>query len=261
MKIGVTCIIGHLDRYGYQYIYRDCIHNQAAFADRLYLVNAVRSEAGIGELLEKYPNIEYISDESVWPGLGVEGLDLSKMVEGMNVGLEAGIKDGMDCMILMCNNWYIPEPEALAERCREMLRGSSGWGWLYRKDQLAGTMFHASVRLPYIISGTASHKWGMDALHLQDGERIPWQHADWRAYDKGAVVDVPLEMPLGDLNAKLDYFHHDREKHGVSYSIGRFRKAKHISGESLSPTGLSIAANNQPEFVSNEVLRGLGYGE
>lgn len=260
MKIGIVCPVGHLNKYGYQYINYDCLRSQATLADRLYLVHSTRDRTGVSELLKKIPNIIYISEESTWFGLNQKGkeiYDIHKVVRNSNVGLEVGISDGMDCMIQMANNWYIAEPEVLVEHCYKMLCESRGWVWLYRKDQLVDTMFHASTRIPWIFNSSIPNlsRWGLDSLCLV-GKVINWEHGDFRSHNKGAVVDVALEMLLSDLEAKLDYFGRNRNE-GIDYSVGRFQREKHISSESLSPTGLSIAASSQPDFVSNEVLKRL----
>jgi hypothetical protein len=273
MRIAVVCPVGHLDRHGYQHVYRDCVASMAAFAERVYLVQSVRGSAGTGELLAAHPNVRLISDERTWFARrpdGAEWFDAHKVLENANVGAAAARADGMDCAVCLFVNNYVPESAAvaLADKCRWLRENVKPWDWLYRKDQLGGVLFRASVRMPFVVNLSALGRLRFAADSLAVGSEIhTMERGDFGEMDGEAVVDVQLEMTLADLEAKMNFIrcYHDLVPkrrpffdwgYWRAYYIDKFRQ-KTRSDEPLDAIGRRLAAASRADFVSHEILGAL----
>jgi len=263
--------IGHLNKHGYQYTWRECLRSHVAFGHKVYLVQSTRNQTGRTEILDTYPGVEFISDTGTWFPLRADGeyFNIPQIAKNLNIGVLAAKSDGMDCLVHVDINSYIPEPGVLRERCQEMLINGTPWLWMYRMDQLADTMFHASTKLANIINLAFSVEFVADATQVQGCGIIGRQSGDFREYDSGAIVDVTMEMPLGDMESRQNYIrcYYDRGSMAPSavfdegffwdYTVRRIRAEKRILGAPMSATGLLLAGKNQPDFISNEILRRL----
>jgi len=269
VKIGVVVPIGHLNKHGYQYTWRECLRSHVAFGHKVYLVQSTRNQTGRTEILDTYPGLEFISDADTWFELHDDGefFNIPQIAENLNRGARAAVDDGMDCLVHVDINSYIPEPGVLRGRCEEMLVNGGPYIWMYRMDQLADTMFHASTRLANIINLAFSVEFMADATWIEKCGIIGRKSGDFKEYDSGAIVDVTMEMPLSDMESRQNYIrcYHDRggmapspvfnEGFFWSYTVRRMKTEKKLVGRPMSVTGLLIAHNNEPDFISNEVLR------
>ncbi len=270
-RIAVVCPIGNLDCNGYQHVYRTCIESMAAFADAVYLVQSTRDRSGVDELLTEFSNVHDISSEDTHFKLdqdGKEYFDLRRIDINCNSGLAWARGHENDIAIVVESNQYIPETalEPLRAACNLQYELEVPFGWLYRRDQLAGVTFHASLRRPWIFNlSQAVFLDQPDGARL-DGKRIGHERGSYPEHDSAAVVDCPLEMDLSNLQAKLEYFRFHREyvpKRPISfdwsywreYSLGKFR-TKQRDGALLDCYGQAIAAISEqhPEFLSHELL-------
>jgi len=267
VNIAAICPIGYLDRHGYQYTWRECIASQAKFADKVYAVASTpHIDYDFGE------GVRVIFSTSTFFEMrnGEPHFDAQKVMDNCNVGADQAKADGFDIAVVLFCNWYVPEYaiKAMRARCELMLAKGQRYMWLFRRDQLAGQMFSVSTRLPFIVNLHDENRYQFGIDSISDGkEMIPWQRGNMPSWDDCAVVDVQLEMPLEDLEAKMNFIrcYHDLvpkrdavfdANYWLPYYAVKF-KAKIQAGGPKSATGKLIAEKNQPEFVSNEILRML----
>ena len=269
-KIAVVCPVGHLDRHGYQHVCGECVDSMAAFADRVYLVQSTRNDTGVDRLLEAYPNAVHISDERTWFARrpdGSEWFDAYKVLENANVGAAAARADGMDCVVCLFVNNYVPDftAGALADKCQRLVKDRMKWDWLYRKDQLSDVLFRASVRLPFIVNLSAPGlRFAADSLAV-DSEIHVMERGDFGEMDGEAVIDVQLEITRGDLEDKMNFIrcYHDLVpkrrpffdwEYWRKYYVDKFQQ-KIRSDEPLDRWGCEVASKSRPDLVSREILK------
>jgi len=275
VKIAIVVPIGPLDRFGYQHIYRECIESMANFADQVFLVSTTREvkradnfnwpqDKGID--LE---NLNIISDSRTWFARTPEGdewFDAYKVLENVNVGVYAARSEGVDVvMCLFCNN-YIPEMayEGLRARCEKVATGEQATASYYRKDQLYNQMFSASVSMPFIINSRDTYRFAADAITNE--REVAWmQRGDFSEFDGEAVVDVQLEVTTRDLREKMNFMRcysdlvpkrkpEFDEGYWLDYYVKKFQQKKMLLDSNLDKTGQAIARLSQPDFASRYVL-------
>lgn len=270
-KIAIVCPVGHFDRHGYQHVIRTCILSMAAFASRVILVQSVRSGQSLADILQApVANVTLVSDERTWFEMreGAEYFDLNKIGANVNLGLEIAREDGFEVAIHAESNQYVPKAtrKPLKATCAALLEGGYPYGWLYRRDQLADTTFHANLRRPWIFNLAMGVSVGEPDGAILDGHFIQHERGNWPARDGEALVDCPLEMSLADLSEKMAFFRSLVEwapkrpaafewNYWRTYSVNKFR-AKEKDGAALDIYGEAIAAISagHPEFLSHEVL-------
>lgn len=273
MRIGILCPVGPLDRYGYQYNYLVVIESLARFAMRVYLYSTTRNRANVDKILTRFPNVEYISDETTWFDLdknGNEVFSMGKCERNNDLILRCCQDDGMDCAIHVHINQYIQQRaiSSLEQVCRQMLESGRAFEWLYKKYQLGGRLFHADTRVPWILNLQIDNPFLIraDSIHHRDGdEQYRIEHGDFRSKDHLAIVDCPLDMTLQDLAAKMNFLRCYQELNPqatprfdwnryLPYYVRKLN-AKKISDEPLDAAGRAIARNSRDDFASWAVLR------
>jgi len=271
MKIAVVCALGWLDRNGYQHVYRECIGSMAEFAEVVYLVQSTRNRTGIAELMQLYPNIIHIADKRTWFSDYDDEHEITYPLfhnRNLGIGMQAASMDGAECILGMQSNWYIPHANmtALRARCEAVIRDSKDCAWLYRSTQYAGTLFHVSHHVKFIVN--PKHPECMVPGKVADKAHKLFPPANQYAeLEKTNVVDVPLEMTLEDLENIWNWYkcYDGRVGGSMVFKWETFRKIYQRSSRILSvcpvnPNGAGalIARNSRPDFVSHIILRDMG---
>jgi hypothetical protein len=273
MNIAVVCLVGPLDRFGYQHLAPDVLDNLCAFATRVYLVSSTRNRAGFDPALARHPNLTGLSDERTWFELepdGRERFSIAALERNAEIAHAACRRDGMDCAIHIHINQFVPARarERLRDRCRRMVERGQPFEWLYKRYQLADRLFHADTRLPWILNLRAEDVFRVraDALeHRRRPESHRIQHGRFRARNAEAIVDCPLEMTMQDLADKMNYIacyadlrpganpRFDPAEY-IAYYTRKFA-LKRMSDEAPDPeTGAAVAARAGEDFVSRQIL-------
>ncbi len=254
MKLAIVCAAGNLHRFGYQNVMGPCVDSWG-FADRIY---AVASD-----------------DKAVVPGAGMisgpqtwfeDGFDIFKLVDNMNRGLDRARKDGMDMVVCLDVNCYVPNGQAFRNYCEGLWKGKHQFGYTFRADQLGDTLFHCSGKRPRVFNLAYGWRVGCDKIVL-DGNEVSYEIGDFSEYDDIAFMDCGLEMTVADMAAKMNYircyqelvpkrskeFHWD---YWFPYYVAKFR-AKKIMGPVNSGYGRRVAEASQPNFASQIIMRAL----
>lgn len=208
MNLAAIVPIGYLDRHGYQHTYRECIGSICAGADHVYLVASTRDEYHTSRVIIDNANLSVISDERTWFARtpdGAEWFNAYEVMENVNIGTGQAWQDGYDQAVCLMCNWYVPPQAWEALRCPV-----PGWGWLYKREHLAGAMLGANKRLPFVVRTDAPVRFTVDAIEYR-GQLVPWEDGDWRERNAEAVVDLQYELTPEDLEAKLAFIrnYHD----------------------------------------------------
>jgi len=278
MKIGIQLPILTITDFGYQYNADISFRSLSKFADKVYC----RLNSPINDELltfkKKYRNIILISNKYTQSidnnGNLIYNLDKNQI--GNRYVLDQMRKDGIDLALNIHINQYIPEHafESLRKQCQNILIENKPYGWLYKRYQLKDKLFHADVRLPWILNlqykkplfyspDSISDKFGTILASIQTG--------DFRRYNKEAIVDVPMELTLEDLKKivlftknmaelrskkKVQFEHGFNKENQLKYYIDKF-SAKYPSSEKLEDYGNKIAQNAKSNFLSKEILKNI----
>lgn len=274
MKIAIYCPLGPLDQFGYQYNHKVTVESFCALADRVYLVSTSRSSYGFEDLLKISEKIVLTSNKQTWFQMDEQGQEIFDAWKpcgpNANIAVSQARVEGMDCMVNMHINQYIPlhALNKIKRDCDEMLRDSRAYSWLYRRYQLADRLFHADIRLPWILNLKlpTTFEFDIDSIKNKNtGEYIPMEAGDFRDRDDSAVVDAGLELTINDLVSVRKFTRNYIELRPYatttynweeyhSYYAKKF-KAKSISLDTLDEVGKKIFRNTHVEFVSYIVLK------
>lgn len=270
MKLAGLCPIGSLADYGYQHVYWECIASQAQLCDEVFLFQSLDDPRNLPELLAAFQNVRLISNEFTLAPGGVYSVDHSKQRAQYD---QKYIRDaGFDVVLLLSSNWYISETrlEGVRRWCDSFYAFGEPVGWIYRSDQLSDRLFHSSKRLPYLLRAdsypTSWLSYVPDGA-FEWGELKNVESGNFSDYDQWSLIDVPMEMTLNELKAKIDFVrgYHDilpkrpevfEWEYWQRYYFSKFKQKK-MSAEKLSPTGKAIADKHRSDFVSEELLRSL----
>jgi len=278
MKIGIQLPILTITDFGYQYNADISFRSLSKFADKVYC----RLNSPINDELltfkKKYRNIILISNKYTQSidnnGNLIYNLDKNQI--GNRYVLDQMRKDGIDLALNIHINQYIPEHafESLRKQCQNILIENKPYGWLYKRYQLKDKLFHADVRLPWILNlqykkplfyspDSISDKFGTILASIQTG--------DFRRYNKEAIVDVPMELTLEDLKKivlftknmaelrskkKVQFERGFNEEKQLKYYVDKF-SAKYPSFEELDEIGKLIRENDNPDFLSHIILKNI----
>jgi len=273
LKVAALVAVGPLDRYGYQHIYMPVLDNLSAFAARVYLCSSTRNRSGVDEILRRFSNVVYVSNENTWLPLddhGQETFSLLPLMENTNKMLEIACADGMDCAVLFSINQYLPEENQrnFLDDCQSMIDNNEPFRWMYKRIQLGDRLQIVDRRVPFILNlhYPAVMVIEADSLRLPDsGEYYRSTLGDFRAKNVISTVDVPREMTPQDLEELRCFIrNYDEINPGVDptfiWERDKWREvtkysAKQFSSDPLGPTGRVIAENSRPEFVSQYLLK------
>ena len=271
MKLAIIVPVPDLTRFGYGRIAAECIGSMARIADVVHLMSSTRGDTA-WQIARKYSNVFLNSNESTWFARTPEGeewFDPYKVMENTNLMLGRLREAHYDvAACLMCNQ-YIPEAGEFYQHCYQMLEKDIPGYWVYRMDQLGNQLFHASVKVPFIINlhSSTSARWSTDATAWDDGLISRMERGNYTVLDAISVVDVQLEITREELAAKQNYIrcYHDilpKRKpvfewdYWFPYYVDKFQK-KLPAGTVTDPIGLAIAAKSESGFVSQQVLAAL----
>jgi len=271
MKLAIIVPVPDLTRFGYGRIAAECIGSMARIADRVYLVSSTRNHNEACRVAAAQDNGYISSHEMTWFARTPEGdewFDPYKVMENCNYGMMHAKDAGYDvAACLMCNQ-YIPDDGAFYLLCRRMLENNLAWAWVYRMDQLGDQLFHASVRVPFLVNlHMPALRWSTDSISRRSTILTTMQRGNYAEMDALSVVDVQLEVTREELADKQNYIRCYSDvlpkrrptfewPYWYPYYIDKFRK-KHRAGTVTDPVGTAIAAKSEPEFVSQQVLGAL----
>ena len=195
--------VGFVD--GYRSTLRLCLERVCAEFDAVYLPLTTRQDAGwFGWLPD---NAHLISDRRTWfPEIGGVPYYVPQMVAtASDVGWHAARHGGADQIVyLFCNCYVTPD-------CAAYLRQPvDGLGYVHRCDSLSGVVFHADKMWPYVLRADSDVQFGLDGI-TYNGKPAPWIAGCWPEMDGVAVIDLPLELPLSDYAARMNFIrcYHD----------------------------------------------------
>ena len=221
--------------------------------------------------MEQHGNLHYISNQDTWFQLDDDGdeiFDIWKVIDNVNYGLGLASMSS-DCAIVLEVNQYVPPGsiDRLRRNCEKACADGELFGWYFRGDYLAGQMFHANLRRPWIFPLPAKVRLTADGV-LLDGVNIKLPHlrGNWPEENSGMVIDAQLELTPKDWEAKLNFIRCYKElepsrsavfewDYWFPYMVNKYRK-KHMGGE-MDEIGLKLFARRQPDFVSFMVLSEL----
>jgi len=274
MKIAIYCPLGPLDRFGYQYNNKITVESYCSLADRVYLVSTSRSSYGFDNLRGISDKVVLISDEQTWFKLDEQGQEVfdpwKPCRPNANIAISRARSDGMDCIINLHINQYIPAHavKTIKQDCQHMLDTKSPYTWLYRRYQLVDRLFHTDVRLPWILNLQIPNSFEFDIDSIkneQTGEYIPMESGNFHFWNGSAIVDSGMELQIEDLVHVRKYTRNYmdlRPDATDTYDWDEYRffytekfKAKSISNDSLDAIGIKIFRNSPDEFVSHVVLQ------
>lgn len=280
MKIAIYCPVGPLDQFGYQYNHKVTVESFCALADKVYLVSTSRSAYGLADLSKLSEKIILLSNEETWFGLDDKGSEVFDAWKpcgpNANIATVQARAAGMDCIIVMHINQYIPlqaVPE-IKKVCAEMLAGSQPYAWLYRRYQLADRLFHTDVRMPWILNLRLqpTYEFGIDSIKDENsGSYVPMESGDFRLKNRVATVDAGLELQVEDLVAVRKFTRNYMELRPDATDTYRWDeykffytekfKVKSMSEDMLDEFGKRIYQNTGEDFVSRIVLREYFYSK
>lgn len=268
MSLAAIVPVGNLGLHGYQHTARQCIASACAAVDRVYLVSSVREDgAAYGMRVDKR-SMTIISDERTWFARkpdGSEWFDAYRVMENVNIGLEEVRLMGFDYAVCLMCNWFLPAGSGDALR-----RATDGgpWGWVYKREHLAGQMFHANKRIPFVVRCDANVRFTTDALEC-DGTLIPWEDDLYTRHNTVAAVDMQYELTVDDLKAKIAFIRNYRDVKPsnaaefrltdyLAHHRNRFHaRVRSNDAPEWSPDSRPVSRLNG-EFVSRLILEGLG---
>jgi len=273
IKLAVLALIGPLDKFGYQHIYKPIIANISGFATKVYIISSARSRNGVDEILNLFPNVVYISDERTWLPVNENQEEVYRIMrpaENANLFLDIARSDGMDCATIFAVNQYLPEEnwENYIADCADMIEKKEPFRWQYKRVQLGNRLFWTDRRIPHILNLHYPNpvKIDIDSIRLPEtGGYYRSTLGDYRDKSSISTVDVPREMTPQELEDLRCFIrNYDEINPGVDPTFVWERdgwrevkkySAKQFSTDPLSPTGQIIARNSRPDFVSQYLLK------
>lgn len=252
--------------YGYGNVLAECLKSFDDFADMVVLVQSHDALDNLRPYLEPLQKTIAISDESTWYKGGI--YDPKQTDQNVEIGIEYAKQRGADVIIILSSNWYIPERSR--DGLYNVCRGVDDWDYIYRGDQLAGTLLSASKRIPAIIKIGSDFHFGFSTDYLENfNTRIPVRAGDYSSHNDSMIVDAPFEITLDDLAAKMNFIrcYNDviPKRNPIfdwdfwePYYLLKFRDKRHTNMK-LDEYGKRIAANSKPEYLSHYFLRELNY--
>ena len=271
MKLAIIVPVPDLTKFGYGRIAAECIGSMARIADVVHLVSSTRNDDAADKIATAHDNVRLFSNEVRWFARTPEGdewFDPYKVMENCNLGMALAKEEGYDvAACLMCNQ-YIPDASEFYQHCYRLMEWGLPWTWAHRMDQLGDQLFHASVRVPFLVNlhHTRTLRWSTDSITDLDCTTT-MERGDYTNQDHISIVDVQLEVTREELEAKQNYIrcYHDilpkRNRtfewdYWFPYYVNKFRQ-KSPAGVVTDPVGVAIAAKSEPGFVSWQVLGAL----
>jgi hypothetical protein len=207
-KIAVCIPIGALDKYGYQYIWREVLANQSKAFDKVYLYTTIRANINLDVGIE---NVELVIIDDVLLDLDANGNELFsiyKIYNAYNQSLLKAKTDGMDFLFCSAINIYIDDVNALS--MRNYLNGiktqRKPFAYYAKAFQLYDKVCYPNSLLPLIanLDFIDDIKIDIDVMEYK-GERYGWRgghHTDFPFY----IIDVFGVETLNDFEEKFNWY-------------------------------------------------------
>jgi len=274
MKLALICLVGPLDRFGYQNTYAVALESYSLLADVIYLVSSTRNNANVDKIKAQFPKVVYISNSESWYKLdenGQEIFDIYQWETNHQIGFRNALQEGADAALLLSINMYIPE-KAIAtiySRIEQMLAEQRPYEWLFRRFQLGSRLFVPNAGLPNIINLRMPRPYQVkyDWTESPDGEKVDITYGQiYKDAAPEAIVDCPMEMTVDDLRDKMNFTKSYAQlnpnaqqefsipTHLENYYLPKFLSIE-ITNDPLDRFGKMILKNHRPGFVSHYLLK------
>jgi len=281
LKIGIWCLIGNLEKFGYNHIQDIVLQSFCSFADKVVLISSSRD----ANVVVKSPKIQLISSSQTWFDLDEksnEHYSIDKLVANSNLGSDILEENSCDIALNLSINQYIPETkfESIRRYIQDFFQTNKPFTWLYKMYQCGSQLFDADVRLPWVFnlhhrkrymvapdSTLYFRKW----LFWHSTEKVAIQSGSFKDFNGISIVDVlgeftekecetlwtfvkdrggynPESKPMFSVNG---VYCHDEYLKYMAHKL----KLKHPSSEPLDTFGAAICKRSRPEFVCHELLR------
>ncbi|MCG7531149.1 hypothetical protein MHM98_07260 [Psychrobium sp. MM17-31] len=208
VKVAACIPIGALDRYGYQYIWRDALAIQAQAFDKVYLYSTTRQNIGL-EI--NIPNVELVVIDDVLFELdetGVECFSIYKIYNAYNHSLHVAKNEHMDFLFCSAINCYIDDENSHNMRVYlERIKAEGRpFGYFAKAFQLYDKVCYPNSLLPLIanLDFVDDIKIDVDVMEYK-GARYGWKgglQRDFPFY----IIDVFGIETLEDFKLKFDWY-------------------------------------------------------
>lgn len=208
VKIASCIPIGALDKYGYQYIWREALAIQAGAFDKVYVYSTARENI---DLDLNIANVELVIDDNVLLELdehGNEVFSIYKIYNAYNNSLRKAKDDGMDFVFCSSINMYIDAINAknMRKYLNDIKEERKPFGYYAKAFQLYDKICYPNSLLPLIanLDFIDDIKIDIDVMEYK-GERFGWRgglHTNFPFY----IIDVFGIETLADFEDKFNWY-------------------------------------------------------
>jgi len=208
VKIASCIPIGALDKYGYQYTWKEALANQANTFDKVYLYTTTRDNI---DLTLDFDNVELIIDDGVLLDVdenGNETFSIYKIYNAYNLSLQKARLDGFDFVLCSAINSYIDDENSknMREYFRILKLNNEPFGYFAKAFQLYDKVCYPNSLLPFVVNLDFINdiKLDVDVLEYK-GKRHGWKgglHTDFPFY----MTDVFGVETLTDFEGKFNWY-------------------------------------------------------
>jgi hypothetical protein len=258
----MVCPCGPLWKWGYENTAKTCLHNQARTADALYLVHSAQQTAEAAIPAGK--NIVQISGTETWfhpEGLAPDGKTFVSYSGSLFTGLHernyrlgrlAAWLDGYRVVVYTQASWYVPKDQAapLREAIARLVASGAHYGLLNRRSQYKNVLLRPDKAAFLIVNMTS---WdatrAAEDTHDRKLQRV-------FVGNQPHIVDCGAEVTPQQLSEHM--WRARAEVMTPEYLLGyaRMQYHRYLPGDPVTDaTGLAIAAQSKPEYLSNLAMR------
>jgi hypothetical protein len=208
VKIASCIPIGALDKYGYQYIWREAIAIQASAFNKVYLYSTTRDNIDLELNIE---NVELVIDDDAlleFDENGNEVFSIYKIYNAYNNCLRKAKNDGMDFVLCSAINFYIDAINT--KNMRKYLNGikeeQKPFGYFAKAFQLYDKVCYPNSLLPLIanLDFINDIKIDIDVMEYK-GKRFGWR-GGWYTNFPFYIIDVFGIETLADFENKFNWY-------------------------------------------------------
>ena len=208
VKIASCIPIGALDKFGYQYIWRESIAIQARAFDKVYLYSTTRDNIDIELNIE---NVELVIDDDALlehDESGNEVFSIYKIYNAYNNCLCKAKNDGMDFVLCSAINFYIDDINSV--NMRKYLKGikknQKPFGYFAKAFQLYNKVCYPNSLIPLIanLDFINDIKIDIDVMEYK-GKRFGWR-GGWHANFPFYIIDVFGIETFADFEKKFNWY-------------------------------------------------------
>ncbi|MFB0979581.1 MAG: hypothetical protein QMC62_01525 [Alteromonadaceae bacterium] len=209
-NVSVACCIpiGALDRYGYQYIWKEALANHSQAFDKVYLYTTTRANV---DLNIEFDNVEFIIDDEVLLDIDeneLETFSIYKIYNAYNLSVERAKNDGIDFVVCSAINSYLDDDNSLNMRIylNKLKANNQPFGYFAKAFQLYDKICYPNSLLPFIINVDFINDITLDVDVLEyNGTRYGWKggfHDKFPFY----FTDVFGIETLADFECKFEWY-------------------------------------------------------